>query len=1048
MILFPRLPRQERDLNDGVPWDDEAQEEDMMGDITCHPVGDRCLECGDVCRAFPNRSWDEVKRDGRDGGSLYSDVSIVRRSVKTKVVRANFTKSGVAGRVGCKEEAYRKYAILNEAEVLKESGAVKFTQDLVKGVPSFKTWVECRPGEFETVYVYPKWQNCKYRTLKVTSFMAEYGKTSHSLEPSQQFLKDQADNQLDADIRASDNFSLHEAILRTGKKELVTIEDMVARAAELKEPVPEVFAGVVQGTAGGYLDNTGDADTEMEDGSGDEDGDNEDQELNGFDDDASMSSVAKAKEVLTQMEMGETSDLGGVQLVLKTWKSRLTGSQVMHGHFDKRRFNGFNTAIDNILTDKNGIPKQLTSAQTADVKLMRNYTRYLETCGLMHSSKLNGHTRKETSEYITIILKDDPNFEWPVATSVMLVTKECTFLHELGKLKEVVDAVYPLGTSKFDARDPRLSGVRVNTRSKLVSFVKVIFEEIILPMVALGEEKCEQVVELAQVCLKKFDGLDFVSLDTLAAVAVTDWQNCWQTLLCLCDAALGGDFLEQVQAVADMKGQTVKTAATLLIGAIEDSSWYSDRMDEYLRTAKVMTEHGPSKDRHAAYLAGVKIDEENCDLDAIAKDLTVICKDMQTWGESRSGFLDSFKDLLETKVLECCKVPIRKPDSDDAVLKPQLMRSQALLMEASAALPLSANIPECHHDVGLLLGSVTESLQTIVVQSALDGFDLGCADDAFVTFLEAVNTAAATKVPPPVQFSAGKASESCMDELEIGCTETERERAKQAVTAMKPLTEATIGARIDARFGLFSAVEDASAAVKAVIDLGPSPQEVCEADRALKFKNCADVTRARGRVHNATCKVEKLLPLHASISQGAESVKMCETWVQSVAEVRLIKASEETKKAYDFLEDIAKGKAGGASWTEGLAINATAPQALKHAQIHLLTSDGEAVMGRMTALNAVLDELRSALTMRDPNVLNKDQTDPLLIKSKELLVTARTTKAQACILDHCNTEKNKEKLRDAVKAEVLDFRKMTECDEKIAFHPGVLKKLNLALACK
>lgn len=161
---------------------------------------------------------------------------------------------------------------------------------------------------------------------------------------------------------------------------------------------------------------------------------------------------------------------------------------VMEGSYDKRTYNGFCKALRCYTHDKDGTHKTLSPEQQAVAKALHNCIRFFDICMSLEGSRVRQYTNdEELFAMIGFVVREEPNFKWPLRTQQALLSRCCTRLVKVRDHGRLITVVFPWGAACFDPMYPLLSAIRLTTKDKLATFVKIIFTEIVGPAIRLGD---------------------------------------------------------------------------------------------------------------------------------------------------------------------------------------------------------------------------------------------------------------------------------------------------------------------------------------------------------------------------------------------------------------------------------------------------------------------------------------------------------------------------------------------------------------------------------
>lgn len=184
---------QERERGTGTEWADEVEEEKANGTIVFHPVGEKCMECGDVAAAFPKKAYAQLCDEHDTDDAVKQEVSDVRLALRAG--RVSFEPESIDENQGMALDVYRKWSVLNMREllsVIKQLKWKKVPKSLLHGIPIMSMPSDEHQGALETVYLFPRIKDYTFRVAKLSSFQVGLTKRTPVLKSAKHIRRDQA----------------------------------------------------------------------------------------------------------------------------------------------------------------------------------------------------------------------------------------------------------------------------------------------------------------------------------------------------------------------------------------------------------------------------------------------------------------------------------------------------------------------------------------------------------------------------------------------------------------------------------------------------------------------------------------------------------------------------------------------------------------------------------------------------------------------------------------------------------------------------------------
>ena len=132
---------------------------------------------------------------------------------------------------------------------------------------------------------------------------------------------------------------------------------------------------------------------------------------------------------------------------------------------------------------------------------------------------------------------------FPANVKYALVDRKVQSLVKQRDLKEIVTVLAPFHTSDFDPYQPTLGGAESEAKQRGRLFEKLVFKELLCPMILAAEQKQSEIQSFCLHCLEQFSGVDLCELEAVAAVVYDESTTIWRALTTLLSCSLQPELL-------------------------------------------------------------------------------------------------------------------------------------------------------------------------------------------------------------------------------------------------------------------------------------------------------------------------------------------------------------------------------------------------------------------------------------------------------------------------------------------------------------------------
>ena len=163
----------------------------------------------------------------------------------------------------------------------------------------------------------------------------------------------------------------------------------------------------------------------------------------------------------------------------------------------------------------------------AEANLMKAYLRQIETCLTLVPEKIAALSDSQLLEGLMMLEQEQVAI--PPALQHALLVRQVQDQLAKKAFVDVVPLINPFGEGKFDLRSPRLCAME--HPQKLQFFQRILFHDVLIPLLYEGELASNTVVGLCKVCLSTFSDVDPLYEDATIASGHEECCAIWAALL-------------------------------------------------------------------------------------------------------------------------------------------------------------------------------------------------------------------------------------------------------------------------------------------------------------------------------------------------------------------------------------------------------------------------------------------------------------------------------------------------------------------------------------
>ena len=216
------------------------------------------------------------------------------------------------------------------------------------------------------------------------------------------------------------------------------------------------------------------------------------------------------------------------------WKIRIPLVKLLRKDVDGRTVNGLEKLVPRLEADKDKVMQ---------ASLCKNYLRLVLAGKVLIEGDLVTMDFKELETQMLILQDEIPG--WPINIQSQLLERRCNTQMAEARFQELFHTMNPFAVeAKFDWRAPRLCDLDASSTKKMVTFMDVIMEKLLVQWISKGEEGAGHIADMACVALETYKEVDLVNLDFHSARELTDQVHIWRC----CTALLGHELDTSYQA--------------------------------------------------------------------------------------------------------------------------------------------------------------------------------------------------------------------------------------------------------------------------------------------------------------------------------------------------------------------------------------------------------------------------------------------------------------------------------------------------------------------
>ena len=166
------------------------------------------------------------------------------------------------------------------------------------------------------------------------------------------------------------------------------------------------------------------------------------------------------------------------------------------------------------------------------------YLNLLRVATSLQKHKIMACSREELAGALNAMARN--NVEFPLEVKQALVARRVNELQLAERYDETVQVLEPWEAGTFDVHKPMLGHIGEMTADDRVAlFERIIFKEMLVPLLLRGMAGKDSVMSLAQSALARFSSVDIVKLSVDDARSLNDACDIWKAILSYGDVSRG-----------------------------------------------------------------------------------------------------------------------------------------------------------------------------------------------------------------------------------------------------------------------------------------------------------------------------------------------------------------------------------------------------------------------------------------------------------------------------------------------------------------------------
>lgn len=217
-------------------------------------------------------------------------------------------------------------------------------------------------------------------------------------------------------------------------------------------------------------------------------------------------------------------------------------TSVMSETYDGRTKTGLRKILERFVKweKKNG-------QSSADHARLRNYDKLVRAAEQLTPQLIPNHEDGDLKALLAKVQKDSNSF--PLVVQHALVARRIQDLVTAEDGATLVEVLNPISDNhEFDPLRPMLRNMCTDVMAKAKILESVLFEQVLLNLIASGEPASSKVKRLIGFAIKGLDGIDQLHLDDSMASLVNSWIGCCRFLALLLDRS--ADLSEYIDRLA------------------------------------------------------------------------------------------------------------------------------------------------------------------------------------------------------------------------------------------------------------------------------------------------------------------------------------------------------------------------------------------------------------------------------------------------------------------------------------------------------------------
>jgi hypothetical protein len=218
--------------------------------------------------------------------------------------------------------------------------------------------------------------------------------------------------------------------------------------------------------------------------------------------------------------------------IVKLWKRRVPLSMVATGEHDGRTRSAMRKSIKRM----QDAATKCDGVDHPDLKRFKNYDKIVKVAEELVPGSCEKLEATEFEAYYSLFKRECPIV--PLHIEKDRFTRAVRRHVDAGNDAELIEMIFPIGEPTGDSDVPSLRAIPVVLSEKIEIFESVLFAQVLVSQIKLGEPGKERISNLLFATKKVLDDIDVMELDTARAKLIGAWLETLHFLIALLQPAV------------------------------------------------------------------------------------------------------------------------------------------------------------------------------------------------------------------------------------------------------------------------------------------------------------------------------------------------------------------------------------------------------------------------------------------------------------------------------------------------------------------------------